>query len=779
MATDFKQTSLGLVVLLDIELASGTLRYATEDVPFVGGNFYEGRLAGVQGITEELSTLLRPLQRQGTLTLILDNITAAGASGFFDSSIDGGSNFWPNTSVTVRAGEGTTFADYSTIFQGRIRLKDGIHRTLDTLELVIEDRRARELATPFPFRIFDTTTYPNLEDGGAGRRIPWLYGDWSSVWVGPLTCTDKDLFEFKIADHPLYSITQVGKDPGDGTGIANVSHTNEDLPAATFRITAYDPETDKVYVKCKGRLRSGLTLMENPAHVLEDLILETVVGPRQNNADDSLKLLLLSNQIPGITDGGALATWPDLSGHDFDATQGTGANRPTTPDNQQNTLPAADFDGINDRLDFSGAALDIFTDIGAASVTVVVASDTSSLFRSVSFSQGTSSNLSRIIVERGRDANKRDAGGRRLDTDAYQYVSGGTYILGAPGIDTALFDWANADIVLFGDGVELASNLSWQTAGTTSATTSLLGRIGASGFPSEFLNGQLYAVLARLGIAHRVADEQYLNHLFRLSASGVTDLIDEAAFDQLADDLSDLAVRWYITEERTAEHYISRLANEVGVDLRIAANLYTPTWFVPGFPGTADAYEERVNIAADSFKLSVDPNQEYVNEIQYAYAYDPRTKNFSKSGVVTDSAAVTEAGHTEARSVQFTAIADDADAETLAQRLLLLFRGPPEMVSFVTPDFDVAVGDLISVTAGTQSLLLANARKTKKEFRTRSVEVSALTVRSAGRIGRYVADDYPNYAAATQLQRQQGGFYTDDSGRASPGDAASEVSHYW
>jgi len=52
-------------------------------------------------------------------------------------------------------------------------------------------------------------------------------------------------------------------------------------------------------------------------------------------------------------------------------------------------------------------------------------------------------------------------------------------------------------------------------------------------------------------------------------------------------------------------------------------------------------------------------------------------------------------------------------------------------------------------------------------------------VRSAGRIGRYVADDYPNYAAATQLQRQQGGFYTDDLGRASVGDPASEVSHYW
>src|SRR3990167_8965291 len=207
MATDFAKPSLGLVMLLDVELASGTLRYATEDMPFVGGNFYEGRLAGVQGITEELSTLLRPLQRQGTLTLILDNIAADGTSGFFDSSIDGGTNFWPNASVPTRAGEGLTFADYSTVFQGRIRLKDGIHRTLDTLELVIEDRRARELSVPMPPTLFNTTTYPNLEDGAAGRRIPLLYGDWSSVWVGPLTCTNTTVNEFKIADHPIYSIT--------------------------------------------------------------------------------------------------------------------------------------------------------------------------------------------------------------------------------------------------------------------------------------------------------------------------------------------------------------------------------------------------------------------------------------------------------------------------------------------------------------------------------------------------------------------------------------------
>ncbi|MBI3089257.1 MAG: hypothetical protein HYY96_01200 [Candidatus Tectomicrobia bacterium] len=521
MATDFTKTALGLVVLVDIELASGTLRYATEDTPLVGGNFYEGRVAGVQGITEELSTLLRPIQRQGTVTVILDNIQADATSGFFDSSIDGSSNFWPNTSVTIRAGEGLTFSEYSTVFQGRIRLKDGIKRTLDTLELVIEDRRARELSVPMPPTLFNTTTYPNLEDGGASRRIPLLYGDWSSVWVGPLTCTDTTVNEFKIADHAIFSIAQVGKDPGNGTGIANVSHTNENLTAATFRITAYDPETDRVYVKCEGKAGGG-TLLMNPSDVLDDLL---------------------------------------------------------------------------------------------------------------------------------------------------------------------------ANVVGLGAGA-----------------------------------------------------------------------LDSLAFTQLDTDLADLAARWYITEERAAEYYISRLANEVGMDLRIADNLYTPTWFVPGFPGTAALYEEGVNIAAGSFELRVDPNQEYVNEIQYAYAYDPRTKNFSKSGVVTDSAAVTEAGATVARSVQFTIIADDTDAQTLAQRLLLLFAGPPEVVSFETPDFDAEVADLISVTAGTLSSLLANARKTMREFKRRLVRLSALTVRSAASIGRWVEDSHPVAASSTLQQMQQAGYWTLDNG---------------
>jgi len=744
MATDFAKTSLGLVVLLDIELASGTLRYATEDVPFVGGNFYEGRLAGVQGITEELSTLLRPLQRQGTLTLILDNIAADGTSGFFDSSIDGGTNFWPNTAVTVRAGEGTTFADYSTIFQGRIRLKDGIHRTLDTLELVIEDRRARELSVPMPPTLFTTATYPNLEDGGAGRRIPWLYGDWSSVWVGPLTCTDTTVNEFKIADHPIYSITQVGKDPGDGTGIANVSHTNEDLPAATFRITTYDPETDSIYVKCKGRLRSGLKLMENPAHVLEDLILETIVGPRQNNADGSLKLFLLSNQIPGITDGGALATWPDFSGNNTDATQATGAYRPTTPDNQQNGFPSLLFDHLNDVMttgSFTWRQIAIVASLSQAAVAAA------------------SGTLPTLISE----------GSDNLDIRYQQALPG---LRGST--TTNIDDFTHSNGQLWVDGVETetfsldAHHLIAATLGSLAddGGTSQSMMIGNAGSLSRYWGPYISAIVARNAISasYRLSDDQYLNHLFRLGASGITDLIDEAAFDQLAADLSDLAVRWYITEERTAEHYISRLANEVGVDLRIAGNLYTPTWFVPGFPGTPDAYEEKINIGAGSFKLDVDPNQEYVNEIQYAYAYDPRTRNFSKSGVVTDSAAVSEAGATVARSVQFTAIADATDAQTLAQRLLMLFSGPPVIVEFETPDFDAEVADLISVTAGTLSSVLANVRKTMREFRRRVAKVSALTVRSAGTIGRWVADTQPVAASSTIQQMQQAGYWTEADG---------------
>jgi prepilin-type N-terminal cleavage/methylation domain-containing protein len=56
------------------------------------------------------------------------------------------------------------------------------------------------------------------------------------------------------------------------------------------------------------------------------------------------------NNNESFSNGQAVATWQDLSGNDYHATQASGTLRPTYRENQINGLSSIDFDGNNDKL---------------------------------------------------------------------------------------------------------------------------------------------------------------------------------------------------------------------------------------------------------------------------------------------------------------------------------------------------------------------------------------------------------------------------------------------
>jgi hypothetical protein len=64
-----------------------------------------------------------------------------------------------------------------------------------------------------------------------------------------------------------------------------------------------------------------------------------------------LKLWLAADRISGLVDGDPVTTWADLSGQGNNATQGTGAAKPTYKTNIVNGRPALLFDGVDDFLD--------------------------------------------------------------------------------------------------------------------------------------------------------------------------------------------------------------------------------------------------------------------------------------------------------------------------------------------------------------------------------------------------------------------------------------------
>lgn len=63
-----------------------------------------------------------------------------------------------------------------------------------------------------------------------------------------------------------------------------------------------------------------------------------------------LQIWLDASQIVGLNDGDAVATWSDLSGNGYNATQGTASKRPTYQTSEINGKPCVRFDGVDDFL---------------------------------------------------------------------------------------------------------------------------------------------------------------------------------------------------------------------------------------------------------------------------------------------------------------------------------------------------------------------------------------------------------------------------------------------
>ena len=70
-----------------------------------------------------------------------------------------------------------------------------------------------------------------------------------------------------------------------------------------------------------------------------------------------------ASRITGLSNGDAVASWPDRSGNGYNATQTSAANKPTYRASGQNSKPYLEWDGSNDVLDIAsgGGISDDFT----------------------------------------------------------------------------------------------------------------------------------------------------------------------------------------------------------------------------------------------------------------------------------------------------------------------------------------------------------------------------------------------------------------------------------
>ena len=77
----------------------------------------------------------------------------------------------------------------------------------------------------------------------------------------------------------------------------------------------------------------------------------------------NLKLYLSANRMAQLADGTAISNFLDYSGNNYHATQATGSSQPLFKTSQFSSNAGIKFDGIDDRMDITGGALDILKNV--------------------------------------------------------------------------------------------------------------------------------------------------------------------------------------------------------------------------------------------------------------------------------------------------------------------------------------------------------------------------------------------------------------------------------
>ena len=266
--------------LVEIALTGKTLYYARDPVTFDDGTVYDGRLLSMSSMTLSAGQLLDPRVTMPSLTLNLDN-SDSGISDLMESYE------WSNKSVTVKIGQGTAAADYTTVFVGTILFPGGIQFDDTVARIELDDERMKDEKV-LPVNKFFATTYANVELKSKNLPIPLIYGDWRTTAGGgekvPCYCINTTNRTFKIASHAIKQIEAVYKN-----GVA-ATLTSTDLANAEFVMDdSYDQAVDTVTANIQGATHNGTsggTLLESLPDIVED-ILKTHLGVASGNIDST------------------------------------------------------------------------------------------------------------------------------------------------------------------------------------------------------------------------------------------------------------------------------------------------------------------------------------------------------------------------------------------------------------------------------------------------------------------------------------------------------------
>ena len=279
MAFDTTARSGRWVYLMQISLTGQTLYYS--NVPAIVDNQpYQPRLRSTPNISTQLTDILNPTQNATTIALTLANEDQAVTSLIQN-------NVWGNKTVLIYLGEGSVLANYSQVFEGRVRFPNGWRWNENEAEITVNDRRTMD-SKDLPIKSdgmgstlrYVTGEFPTMETKSITDPKQILIGDWSSTAGSErirAICVNTTTRKFKIAGHAIQSIDKVYKQEGL-TAFTAVTFSSGSPSDASFILdVAYDPARDIITVHAKGAETSSGTLIETPSRTIKYL-LQTHLG---------------------------------------------------------------------------------------------------------------------------------------------------------------------------------------------------------------------------------------------------------------------------------------------------------------------------------------------------------------------------------------------------------------------------------------------------------------------------------------------------------------------
>lgn len=264
-----------------------------------------------------------------------------------------------------------------------------------------------------------------------------------------------------------------------------------------------------------------------------------------------------------------------------------------------------------------------------------------------------------------------------------------------------------------------------------------------------------------------------------------TDL-NVTAFDTMHTHTSDVKLRRYISEETQSDVMITELLNETQTDLRFVNGKYSPKYRYLD-PGTErfdvldpDIVLRREDQEAYDFKVTFDPDRMYTNCIPARYQWDPIDTKFLSATTQSSTEAINRDGTKVERTMDFMWMWDQTQVEERIARELVLFSVQPVHVSFRASKrlllHDLA--DQIDVTHGPFVAESFQIRRIELDLGSMTPRVYGYNIFS-DLWGSWTEDSAPNWSSATEAQRREQGFWTDDDGLADPSDPNSDMSRWF